>query len=314
MIEFGKTYRYKELCNAFGRDNLVGSYKTTFLKNLNKNYEIIHKNGFYKIIRELTQEEKDAKEIKGMYQKLLEAILSNYLSQQENYSVCTSMIELLIACGIINTDFKFCRYNIDSSSKILKSDPYDLEEYINKSYNLLSRMFKDILRQLEEKSLIKYRKGYKLFKLNKIGLQSGSKAVTLGSREESIIIKAEEEGLKELGLTKLFEVYQNENNIEAFKKITNRKIKEQFPEYDGYYKVYHITLNRTGLWENKNNIYRQLNNKIQTKLLKNKGLSEITQLKKMVDATINLSRPFKIQENLRLMDKINKGENENERD
>ena len=99
--------------------------------------------------------------------------------------------------------------------------------------------------------------------------------------------------------------------VETFKKITNRKIKEQFPDYDGYYKVYHITLNRTGLWENKNNIYKELNKKIQTKLLKNKGLSEITQLKKMVDATINLSRPFKIQENVKLMKKL-EGENQNE--
>lgn len=312
MIEFNKTYRYKELCEALGKENVVGSYKTTLLKNLYKNYEVLHKNGFYKIIREYTQEEKETKEIRGMYQKLLEAILSNFLSQHESYSVCMSMIELLISCGIVNTDFKFCKYNIHSSSVILKSDPYDLEEYITKSYNILSRLFKDNLKQLEDKSLIKCRKGYKLFKLNQTGLQSSSKVVTLGSREETIIIKAEEESLKEMGLTKLYEAYQNESNIEMFKKISNRKIKEQFPEYDGYYKIYHITLNRTGLWENKNNIYRQLNNKIQTKLLKNKGLVEITQLKKMVDATINLSRPFKIQENLKLMKKL-EGENENER-
>lgn len=311
MIEIGRSYRYKELCEAIGKDNVIGSYKTTLLKSIYKNYEVVHKNGFYKIIREYSQQEKDAKEIKGMYQKLLEAILSNFLSQQDNYSVCTSMMELLLACGIINTDFKYCRYNIDSSSKILKSDPYDLEEYITKSYNLLSRMFKDILDQLENKALIKCRKGYKLFKVNNMGLQSGSKVVTLGSKEETIIIKAEEEGLKEMGLTKLFEVYRNEISIETFKKITNRKIKEQFPDYDGYYKVYHITLNRTGLWENKNNIYKELNKKIQTKLLKNKGLSEITQLKKMVDATINLSRPFKIQENLKIMKKL-EGENNNE--
>lgn len=312
MVEIGKTYRYKELCEAFGRENVTGSYKSTFLKNLNKNYEIIHKNGFYKIVRELTQEEKDAKELKGMYQKLLEAILSNLLSQQESYSICMSMIELLLSCGIVNTDFKYCRYNIYTSSKVLKTDPYDLEEYINRSYNLLSRMFKDILQQLEDKSLIKCRKGYKLFKVDRMGLQSGSRVVTLGSKEETIIIKAEEQGLKEMGFTKLFEVYSHESNIEVFKRITTRIIKEQFPEYDGYYKVYHITLNRSGLCENKNNIYKELNSRIQTKLLKNKGLSEIMQLKKMVDATINLSRPFKIAENVRLMKNLE--EHENERD
>ena len=118
--------------------------------------------------------------------------------------------------------------------RMFYSHPYDLEEYITKSYNLLSRMFKDILDQLESKALIKCRKGYKLFKVNNMGLQSGSKVVTLGSKEETIIIKAEEEGLKEMGLTKLFEVYRNEISIETFKKITNRKIKEQFPDYDGY--------------------------------------------------------------------------------
>lgn len=311
MLEIGKTYRYKELCEAFGKNNLVGSYKTTFLKSIYRNYEVTHKNGFYKIIREYTQEEKDSREIKGMYQKLLEAILSNLLSQQESYSICMSMIELLLSCGIINTDFKYCRYNIDSSSKILKTDPYELEEYITRSYNLLSRMFKDILEQLEDKSLIKCRKGYKLFKTDRTGLQSSNKVVTLGSKEETIIIKAEKQGLEEMGLTKLFEVYRNENNIQVFKKITSRIIREQFPDYDGYYKVYHITLNRSGLYENKNNIYKELNNRIQTKLLKNRGLSEIMQLKKMVDATINLSRPFKIAETAKLMKKLEVNENEN---
>ena len=59
------------------------------------------------------------------------------------------------------------------------------------------------------------------------------------------------------------------------------KIEEQFPDYDGYYKVYHITLNRTGLWENKNNIYKELNKKIQTKLLKNKGLLSLLEIGKL---------------------------------
>ena len=124
------------------------------------------------------------------------------------------------------------------------------------------------------------------------------------SLEEAKIIRIEEETLKELGFTKISEIYRNENRIYLFKKIASQKLRENFPGWEGYYKVYHLTLNKSGLSANKENIYKELNYRIQSKLLRSEMLSQITELKKIIDATINLSCPFQIKENLKLMDKL----------
>ena len=52
------------------------------------------------------------------------------------------------------------------------------------------------------------------------------------------------------------------------------------------------------------NIYKELNYRIQSKLLRSEMLSQVTELKKIIDATINLSCPFRIKENLKLMGKL----------
>lgn len=302
MIEFNKNYKYREICNLLNLTPCSGSKQRTQLNSLKKEYEIINKNGYYNFKRRYTTEEKNNMEIKGMYQKLLEGILSNLLCQQEGHSLCFSMMELLTACGIVNIDYKYCRYNVKDASIILENDVNELESYMVKSYNLLSRLVKDILKNLESKSLIKYRKGYRLFKTTETHTETYT--IPMESLAESKIIKFEEETLKELGLTKIQDIYKSETTIYLFKQIACKKLRETFPGWEGYYKVYHLTLNKTGLFTNKENIYKELNKRIQSKLLKSEMLSQITQLKKIVDATINLSRPFKIMENIKLMENL----------
>jgi hypothetical protein len=302
MIEYNKNYKYREVCKLFNLVPCSGSQQRTQINNIKREYEVVNKNGYYNFKKKYTEEERNAKEIKGMYQKLLEGILSNLLAQQESHSLCFSMIELLTACGIINSDYKYCRYNMEESSRILDSDILELKQYMNQSYNLLSRLVKNILKNLESKSLIKFRQGYRLFK--ECPGYTKTYTVDMESQDESKIIKLEEESLKELGFRKLEDIYKYENRIYLFKRLTAIKCRKIFPDYDGYYKVYHLTLNKTGLSQNKENIYKELNQKIQSKLLKSEMLSQITQLKKIVDATINLARPFKIKENLKLMEKL----------
>lgn len=302
IIEYNKNYKYRDVCNIFNLIPSNGSKQRTQINQLKKDYEIIIKNGFYNFKRKYTTEEKNSMEIKGMYQKLFEGILSNLLSQQEGHSFCFSMMEILIHCGIVNIDYRYCRYNIQNASIILNNDVTELETYMIKSYNLLSRLVKDILKNLESKSLIKCRRGYRLFKTTNYGTETYT--VPMESLDESKIIKFEEETLKELGLSKINEIYKSENFIYLFKQTATKKLRVIFPGWEGYYKVYHLTLNKTGLITNKENIYKELNEKIQSKLLKSEMLSQITQLKKIVDATINLSRPFKIKENLKLMEKL----------
>lgn len=302
MIEYGKNYRYREICDIFNLVPCNGSKQRSQINNLKKDYEFIVKNGFYNFKRQYTEDEKNAKELKGMYQKLLEGILSNLLSQQESHNQCFSMMEILTSCGIVNSDYRYCRYNVEESSSILKSDPIELKDYMIKSYNLLSRLVKDILKSLESKSLIKFRQGYRIYKTYKT--YTDTYTIPMESLEEAKIIKLEEETLKELGFTKMNEIYKNENRIYLFKKIACQKLRENFPGWEGYYKVYHLTLNKSGLSNNKENIYKELNSKIQSKLLRSEMLSQITELKKIIDATINLSCPFQIKENLKLMDKL----------
>ena len=302
MIEYGKNYRYRDICAIFNWVPCSGSKQRSQINILKKDYEFTVKNGFYNFKKQYTEDEKNEKELRGMYQKLLEAILSNLLSQQEGHNQCLSMMEILTSCGIVNSDYGYCRYNINDSSSILNSDPIELKDYMIKSYNLLSRLVKDILKSLESKSLIKCRQGYRIYK--SYNTYTDTHTIPMESLEESKIIRLEEETLKELGFTKMSEIYRNENRIYLFKKIASQKLRENFPGWEGYYKVYHLTLNKSGLSTNKENIYKELNYRIQSKLLRSEMLSQVTELKKIIDATINLSCPFRIKENLKLMGKL----------
>ena len=155
-LEFNRKRGYKasELCKIFGRGKLKGGYLTTFINELKSNYEIEKKGQYYFIRRELTEEEKNLNMAKGYYQKAIEAVLSNKLAKIEGNKYCFSTMELLISLGMVTDDYKYCKYNINETALILEADPYEIEKYVNVSYELLSYLIKNVIDTLYDKALV----------------------------------------------------------------------------------------------------------------------------------------------------------------
>ena len=154
-----------------------------------------------------------------------------------------------------------------------------------------------MLEQLSDRSLIIYRKGFRLYK--NYETYTETKDIQIGSTDESMILSIEQSAMKAMGLDSLAEVYKSEKNTSKFKKQTREKAKIIFDGWDGYYSIYHITLNKDGLKEYNISTYAELNSNISDKLLTSKALCDITELPKMVQASIDLSRPYKIREKIK---------------
>lgn len=59
MLEFNKSYKYKDLCEILNLECKTGSSKIYQIKRLQKQYEILKNGIYYTILREYTKEEKE---------------------------------------------------------------------------------------------------------------------------------------------------------------------------------------------------------------------------------------------------------------
>ena len=298
-LKFNKGYKISSLCSIFGKEKLKGSYLKTFIKELERNYVIEKRGMSYFIIRELSDEEKNFTKAKGYYQKAIEAVLSDKLSRISDNKYCFSIMELLISLGIVTDDYKYCRYNINETALVLETDPYEIEKYINISYDLLSSLIKNVLDTLDDKSLILKADTFKVYNKHK-GKMFNLRQAT--ENEKNTILEIRGEAFKELGVSGKKELYSTRRFlIEKYNQICIRKCRERRTEFDGFFDAMELSINKKGLKENANELVVELNVKMQEKLLSAKGLKEIQKLELLVDATLSLDRPYKIKENVKKM-------------
>jgi len=299
LIAMNKSYTYKELCDKFSLPVLSGSYQKTQINKLSKDYQIEKSGRYYTVIKEYTAEEKTQNEIKGYYQATFEHMIGLWLANEPNYTACYSMSEIMKKSCMITDDYVYGKYNKDDFSEIVKVSPIDAYIYFDLSYDILKVLVKDVLSKLENKSLLKVRQGYRLFKKSNKCMQM--KDILLGSKDETLIMEIEELCLKECGVDGFNELYKNKNNVRKFKRLAKEKCKHLFPEYEGFYKIYYLTLNKNGIKRNNSKIYNELNIKIQDKLFASKVLTreiDLTSLDKIVKATIDIDMPCKIKETI----------------
>ena len=67
-LEFNKSYKYKELCNALDLEPKTGRTKIYQLKKIQSQYEILKNGNYFTVLREYTDQEKSIIDLKGMYQ------------------------------------------------------------------------------------------------------------------------------------------------------------------------------------------------------------------------------------------------------
>lgn len=293
-LEFNKPYKYGQLCDILGEPHLHASKQQTQIKKWHNLYEIEKCGSEYIIIKKYSEDEIVQNELRGMYIKLFSVVLSNMLLSYDTHSVSMSMMEILYYTNLVNADYKFCRYNVNDSSIILDTDPKQLDFYMTQSYMVLSRLVKDMLSTLEDKSLIIVRKGFRFWR--DCGNFVETQPIPMGSPIESIILNIEKNVLDEIQCDSFNQLFKSSGKFYKFKTMTQKKCQMYFSEWDGYFSIYNITLNVKGLQNYNYNMCVELNQKIQTKLLESKNFNKINDLPKLIEATINLERPYKIKE------------------
>lgn len=236
-IQYGKKYTYGQLCDIMQEKHCRGSYLQNQIERWRKDYEIVKVKNCYIIQREYTEQEKKNMAIRGKYVKLFSVVLARLLSKSEGHKIVCSTMDLLVKSGMVNADYKVVKYNINESAQIIDTDPKELELYATKSYAALSRLVKDMLTQLEDRSLILNRRGFRLYKkqLNQTLIQD----IPLGSMDEQIIIHIESSTLKEMGINYLSDLYRSDYNMREFKRRTTEKCRTMFPDWDGYFSTHH---------------------------------------------------------------------------
>lgn len=296
-VIFNKGYKAGDLCETFGQKKLRGTYLTTFINKLKKEYVITKKGQYYYLERELTDEERLMIEIKDGYQKAIEIVLSDRLSKIENNNYCFSTMELLIELGMVTDDYKYCKYNINETALVLETDPYEIEQYIEVSYDLLSTLIKNVIERLQDKSLVMKADAFKVYKrLNgkMVDLRQATK------NEVNTIMQIKNQVYEELGVSGKKELYSTKRYlIEKYNQLCSQKCKEFNVEFDGFFDAIELTIEKSGLKRNVGKVISELNSKTQDKLLTAKGLKEIKSLDLLIEATLRLDRPYKIKENVK---------------
>lgn len=299
-LEFNKSYKYKELCNALNLEPKTGRTKIYQLKKIQSQYEILKNGNYFTVLREYTDQEKSIIDLKGIYQKSIEAILSDVLSKQKENLLVVSTGQLMQMCALVNQDYMYCKYNPVYASLILDTDPDVFENYLNTTYSMLGNLIKRVLEQLAKKDIIFYRKSFRIYK--KENNYTTSLDIEPESKEEEKILEIEQKIIKELGCRNLRDVYANHNNILNFQLKIAIEITKIFPGYTGYCRVHRISFNPNFMDYNKKNVCKEINMHIKEKIKTNdrKELEELDEklLNTYIEATIELSCPYNLKETI----------------
>ena len=296
MIEFGRRYLYKEVCEILGEERLSGSKLQTQVKRWNKKYKIERDGRYYVFEKEWTKEEVAENELRGFYSKRIEAILSDCLASQSGYSTVFSTMELLIELGMVSEDYKYCKYNDTIAAEIMGRDKAEISYYMSVSYEILSRTLKRVLKSLKEKRLIDLDICYKTFNYNK-GSLTDIQEIEIGSKDHSLMLKIQNLALKDLDCKDEKEVFQKGKVMDYYDRA-NYYCK-MIMDKDGFFTCNKITMFKAGLRENAREIREELNEKTKNKLENSiellRGI-EKEDLKVIIESINSLERPLKIKE------------------
>lgn len=326
IINEQKEISYKDLCNRISIPYKSGNSKIYQLEHINKYIaEIVKVKSKLLITRYRTQDEIDNIETEALTTKAVECILCNELSKLHGNFCTFTYIELFMLLGMINYDYKTCKYYPNQVYEVLEykdNNTDDLDNYIRDSYNLMRSRITYTLKKLEEYSIIECNdKCYRAFKYSTLPngdiIIGETIDIPLGSDLHSKAFNCYNEAYELLGINKdikgwnkityrLRDVLASKRNILFNKKTSNM--------YDGFYKCMMITLNKKALKDNYEALRLQLNNQIQVSLMDsktlNKNCSNKDRLSLFIDITTDINRSYGMKEKVSELLKQNQKEND----
>lgn len=157
-IEFGKEYKYKELCHQFGEYPERGSKLNTQLTRFRNNYDIEKTVSNTYLIKkqysdiEIIEHQKYHKE-----KSYIETILYTLLTNIQSNVVRTDMKGLLQVLSIVNKDFHFAKWHSELVEDNLFSendDKGDLPLFVDEVEKISKRVVKEVLNDMQSRALI----------------------------------------------------------------------------------------------------------------------------------------------------------------
>ena len=277
---------YKELCeilNVEARKSGSNSHKAQ-LKDFNRYFEF-EKQGHKYIIKNIYDKPKDkidnrSNNIGGnntVFADDIEKLILNILASSKDDTVTIARGQLYKALSMCNENYLLGRSNISKLSEIIEIPKASIYEFYDNNSSKLRDTVERNLRRLRSRALITWKNTTTVavteidIELNELGepiYDKRTKSIRhkvktihrLADKfEEKLILKYEEETLKEMGIDTIQKVFLL-GKWKYFKQQVENKLRENDTNIDYYYDSYTITFNNDSV---KNYVKRLSDNDIQ---------------------------------------------------
>lgn len=290
LIQTDKLYGYREFCRLLDLQ-IMSSGSGSQLRQLNElslicEYEKI--NSKYRFIRMRNEDEIMLYKERSIYTPLIEYCLSEkFLELQHQNDInfqdgilYFSMSTLMSWCGIVHENYQFLRqgYNkFEKKTAVCLKHGFDMQElskFLTISYDkVLKPMIRTALKSMDNKKSIVIHKGFKIY------VHTDDKTIyknilatsETGRQLEDIIANV----YTEFGIKKIQELFFI--SVDKRNEIYDRcnELCKQKLGYDGFYDCYAIVINEYRTRYNLKYLRKELNERVQRKLLDTKILNEI---------------------------------------
>lgn len=275
-LEFGKKYKYKDLCLALNEEPKSGGYQTNQLNTLRNYYDIEKTDDKKYIVHKKYNEVEIIQQKKYHIKKAyLTPIIYTMLSNTKDNVLRTTTKDLMIDLAIVNKDYNYAKWNSEKVDQhLLDGEIGGLNLFIEETEQIYKRMIKDILNDMESRKLISQNKIIMFAFKSRDPITNKIYTMTREADKEfeiPIFLEGQRLAMSCFGL----EHYEDMSKLNYFqikesKKIIERYLFEQLG-VSYFYNDYEIILNKTGIeeyiTENYSDMRIEFNKYIQNKTL-----------------------------------------------
>lgn len=295
LIEEKKEITYRQLCQELNIPQLNGNSKVKQLNQLDGICEYEKRNTKYIFLRMRDTEERFLFNNRAIYAPYIEYIISELFAKEgppNDNLIFFNTMELLYWCNMVNKNFKQVRYASDFSKVAIcalnEFNLTDLDFFVDTTYEkILKPIVRSALKSMDNKKSIVINRGYKLYSKTQDWIKH--KNVLATSPEGKILAKIEAESLTELGIRGMTELmFSKKHLLPKYYALTSQKCEERLG-YDGFYSCYAMIVNPKRIKYNIGELKKELNEKIQARVLTAKSLDTLTMVsrKMFIDSMIN---------------------------
>lgn len=278
MLEYGKEYKYRELCKALDVEPKRGGYLRSHIEQLSRKYEITKTVDNTYVVERKYDPIEQLEYIKlGKHRAYIESMLYALLASSPSNVIRCDMKDLLQILALVNKDYHFAKWHINEVEEVLLNERSgDLKSFIETTEQMYKSIIKRVLNDMECNKLIK---------VNQI-LMFARQYVVEGGRLYTKVSEADKE--TEIPIFLELERQASMNFITygsglsygqriAVKKSVEKQLKKRL-DVDYYYYSYEIILNKKGLNEVISHNYSELRSsfnqyiQLKTKESKTKNL------------------------------------------